>query len=325
MLNMRRRDFVMLLGGAAAWPFAARAQKEPARIAFLGSGAEQSSAIFVEAFRQGMRDNDLVEGRDYVLDLRWAEGDYARFPALAGELARRHPALILATTISAVRAAQRAAPTTPIVMTSINDPVGAGLIASLARPGANTTGTANLVQDFTPKLVELLRTTIPTATVIVALFNPANPSNRKLMDSAETASMGVTFQPMELKTPVELDAAFTAVAPQRPDALLVMADATLMDMRERVVTLALRHRLPIISSYPEFTDAGALIGYGPSRRDNYRRCAYYVKKILDGTKPSDLPVEQPTRIELSINLKTAKILHISIPDSVLARADRVLE
>ena len=161
--------------------------------------------------------------------------------------------------------------------------------------------------------------------MIVALFNPANPSNRKLMDSAEAASMGVTFQPMELKTPVELDAAFTAVAPQRPDALLVMADATLMDMREPVVTLALRHRLPIISSYPEFTDAGALIGYGPSRRDNYRRCAYYVKKILDGTKPSDLPVEQPTRIELSINLKTAKILHISIPDSVLARADRVLE
>jgi ABC-type uncharacterized transport system substrate-binding protein len=192
---MRRREFFSVLGSAAVcWPLAARAQKEPARVAFLGSGAEQSSAIFVDAFREGMRDNGLVEGRHYVLDLRWAEGDYARFPALAGELAARHPALILATTISAVRAAQRAAPTTPIVMSSINDPVGAGLVASLARPGANTTGLANLVQDFTPKLVEILRTTIPTATVIAGLFNPTNPSNRKLLESAESTSMGVTFR-----------------------------------------------------------------------------------------------------------------------------------
>jgi putative ABC transport system substrate-binding protein len=325
---MRRREFITFVGSAvAAWPLAARAQSKPARLALLGSGAAQSSGIFVEALKQGLADNGLVEGQGYVLDVRWAEGEYGRFPALAADAAKHDPSLILATTIAAVRAAQRASSTIPIVMTTINDPVGAGLVASLARPGGNTTGIANLSEDVTPKVLEILRAVIPTATAIAALFNPANPSNLAMLEtiSAYARSFGTTMQPVELKAPGELERVFGAIIGQRPDALLVINDASILDLRERIMGLALQHRLPVASSFPEFTDAGAIAGYGPPRLDLYRRSAYYVKRILDGAKPADLPVEQPTRIEFSVNLKTAKALGISIPDSLLARADRVIE
>jgi putative tryptophan/tyrosine transport system substrate-binding protein len=324
---MRRREFITLLGGAAAWPMAARAQQKPARLALLGSGAAQSSAIFVDAVKQGLGENGLVEGQDYVLDVRWAEGEYGRFPGLATEVVQRNPRVILATTIAAVRAAQRASATIPIVMTTINDPVGAGLVASLARPGGNTTGIANLSEDVTPKVLEILQAAVPTATVITTLFNPANPSNLAMLDKirAHAGTIGTAIHSVELKAPGELEQVFVAIAGQRPNALLVINDASILDLRERIMAWALQHRLPAASSFPEFTDAGALVGYGPSRLDLYRRSAYYVARILDGAKPADLPVEQPTRIELSVNLKTAKVLGISIPDSVLARADRVIE
>jgi ABC-type uncharacterized transport system substrate-binding protein len=172
---MKRREFITLLGGAAAWPLAARAQREPARIAFLGSGAAASSQIFLDAFKQGLGDHGMIEGRDYSLDVRWAEGAYDRFPKLAREVVRQNPSVIMVTTISAVRAAQRATSTIPIVMTTINDPVGANLIASLPRPGGNTTGIANLTEDVTPKVLEILMALVPTAKIIAVLFNPANP------------------------------------------------------------------------------------------------------------------------------------------------------
>ena len=324
---MRRREFITLLGVAAAWPLAARAQEKPVRLALLGSGAAQSSGIFVDALKQGLADNGLVEGQNYVLDVHWAEGEYGRFPALAADAAKQNPSVILATTIAAVRAAQRASSTIPIVMTTINDPVGAGLVASLARPGGNTTGIANLSEDVTPKVLEILRVVIPTATVIAALFNPANPSNLAMLDKIHACAqaVGITVRRVELKAPGELERVFGAMVGQRPDALLVINDASILDLRERIMGLALQHRLPVASSFPEFTDAGAIAGYGPPRLELYRRSAYYVKRILDGAKPADLPVEQPTRIELSVNLKTAKELGISIPDSLLARADRVIE
>ena len=330
MLNMRRRQFITLLGGAAVtWPLAGRAQ-QPARpvIGFLVSGSSDSFAIFVDAFKQGMRDNGMVEDRDYVLDLRFADGDYGRFPTLAAEVTQRKPAAIIVTTISAARAVQRASATIPIVMTGLIDPVGLGLIASLARPGGNTTGLANMAQDVMPKLVEILRATLPTIKLIAILFNPTNPANRELMSKeipAQASSIGVTIRPVEFKGAGELDATFASLAQQAPEALVVMSDAALYDLREPISALALRHRLPTIAYVPEFTDVGALMSYGPPRRAMYRRSADYVKKILAGAKPADLPVEQPTQMELSINLQTAKALGIQIPDGLLARADRVIE
>jgi putative ABC transport system substrate-binding protein len=325
---VRRREFITLLGGAAAtWPLAARAQQQAPRIGFLISGAADSFAIFVDAFKQGMRDNGMVEDRDYVLDLRFADGDYNRFPTLAAEVAQSKPAVVIVTTISAARAAQSASATIPIVMTGLIDPVGQGLIASLARPGGNTTGLANLAQDVMPKLVEILRATFPTIRDIAILFNPANPANRELYKAmpAQASSIGVTVRPVEFRSAGELDATFAALAQQPPEALVVMSDAALYDLRAPISALALRHRLPTIAYVPEFTDVGALMSYGPPRRAMYRRAADYVKKILTGTKPADLPVEQPTQVELSINMHTAKALGITIPDAVLARADRVVE
>jgi ABC-type uncharacterized transport system substrate-binding protein len=262
-----------------------------------------------------------------VLDLRYADGDYSRFPTFASEVAQRKPAAIVVTTISAARAAQRVSATIPIVMTGLIDPVGQGLIASLARPGGNTTGLANLAQDVMPKLVEILRATIPTIKVIAVLFNPANPANRELSKAmpAQASSIGVTVRPVEFSSAGELDATFAALSQQPPEALVVMSDAALYDLRAPISALALRHRLPTIAYVPEFTDVGALMSYGPPRRAMYRRAADYVKKILTGAKPADLPVEQPTQVELSINMQTAKALGITIPDALLARADRVVE
>jgi ABC-type uncharacterized transport system substrate-binding protein len=325
--QLKRREFIAFLGGAMAWPRVANAQQQAALIGFLISGAADSFAIFVDAFKEGMRDNGMVEDRDYVLDLRFADGDYSRFPTLAAKVAQRKPAVIVVTTISAARAAQRASTTIPIVMTGLIDPVGQGLIASLARPGGNTTGLANLAQDVMPKLVEILRATFPTIRVIALLFNPANPANRELSKGipAQVSSVGVTVRLVEFRAAGELEATFSALAQQPPEALVVMSDAALYDLRELISALALRHRLPTIAYVPEFTDAGALMSYGPPRRAMYRRAAHYVKKILAGAKPADLPVEQPTQVELSINLHTAKALGVTIPDTVLARADRVIE
>ena len=222
--QLRRREFITLLGGAAvAWPMEAGAQ-QPERLVLLGSGAAQSSNIFVEALKQGLADNGLIEGKAYVLDVRSAEGEYGRFPALAADAVKQNPSLIIATTIAAVHAAQRASSTIPIVMTTINDPVGAGLVASLARPGGNTTGIADLSEDVTPKVLEILRMIIPTATRIAALFNSANPSNLSMLDKvhAYARSIGTMVQPAEVRAPGELEREFGAIIGLRPDALLVI-------------------------------------------------------------------------------------------------------
>jgi putative ABC transport system substrate-binding protein len=267
---MKRREFMTLLGRAAvaAWPLTARAQQTAAVIGFLIIGAADSFAIFVEAFRQGMRDHGMVEGRDYVLDLRYADGDYSRFQALAAEVVERKPAVIVVTTISAARAAQRSTSTIPIVMTGLIDPVGQGLIASLARPGGNTTGLANLAQDVMPKLVEILRGTFPAIKDIALLFNPANPANRELSKAmpVQAGAIGVTVRLVEFTTVGGLDDTFAALARQPPEALVIMSDAALYDLREPVSALALKHRFPTIAYVPEFTDAGALMSYGPPRQ-----------------------------------------------------------
>jgi putative ABC transport system substrate-binding protein len=324
---MKRRTVIFVIGGVVVWPLVAQAQQKPARIALLMAGAAGSSGIFVDAIKQGLRDQGLVEDRDYVLDVRWAEGVYGRFPALANELVKQNPNVILMHTIAAVRAAQRASNTVPIVFIAVNNPVGVGLIASLARPGGNTTGLATLMEELNAKVFEMLRMVLPKAKVIAALFNPANPSGLMMLNDIRklASTNGLTLLPLEFKTPGELDATFEPLVQRKADALLLIADAALLDLRERIVALSLRYRLPALSGYPELADAGGLLGYGPSRLEMWRRSAYYVKRILDGAKPADLPVEQPTRFEMVINLKTAKALGIKVPRSLLLRADRVIE
>jgi putative tryptophan/tyrosine transport system substrate-binding protein len=273
-----------------------------------------------------MSENGLTEGRDYMLDVRWAEGDYTHFATLAFELQERKSSVIIVTTIAAARAAQQVAPATPLVMTGLIDPVGAGLIASLARPGNNTTGISNMIQDMSAKGLELIREVAPNAKSIAALFNPNNPGSLLIVLEdvrSQATKVGMTIEPIEFKGLAVLDATLETAA--SCDALLVLADSALLDLREPIAGLALRRRLPTFSSIPEFTDAGTLVGYGPCRRDSYRRAATYVRKVLDGAKPADIPVEQPTLIELSINMQTARALGIVIPDALIARADRVIE
>jgi putative ABC transport system substrate-binding protein len=324
---MQRRDFITLLGGAAAWPLAVRAQQRPASIGFLGGGDADPSGPLIEALKQGLRENGLIEGKDYALELRWAEGHYERLPAFARELADHGARVIIVSTVAAARAAQRENSVIPIVMAIMNDPVGNGLIATLARPGGNTTGLATLNEDVTPKLLELLQTVLPKATTMAVLSNPTNPSNVMILDRVRVqgAPRGITVQDFEVNTPDELDAALRTIATQRPDALLVMPDAAILDLGVRIATLAVQHRIPVISTRSEMTGAGGLISYGVSRRDSFRRSAYFVKKVLDGVKPADLPVEQPTRIVLSVNLKTAKALGLTVPPSLLVAADEVIE
>jgi len=212
-------------------------------------------------------------------------------------------------------------------MATMNDPVGNGLVASLARPGGNTTGLASMNEDVTPKLVEFLHVLFPRADSIAVFFNPTNPSNRSYLESvrSQVAPRGIAVQAFAVHMPGQLDTAFGAMSAQRLDALLIIPDAATLDLAARIAALALQHRIPVISTYSDLTRAGGLISHGFSRRENYRRSAYYVKRILDGAKPADLPVEQPTRILMAVNLKTAKTLGLTIPNTLLASADEVIE
>ena len=231
------------------------------------------------------------------------------------------------TTVAAARPAQRSTSTIPIVMALMNDPVGNNLVASLARPGGNTTGMASLNQDVTPKLLELLHTALPQANSVAALYNPTNPSNMVFLNRVRTqaAPLGIVISDFAVNTPDELNAAFRTIAAQGSQALLVIPDAATLDLGARVAALSLENRIPVVSTDTDLTGAGGLISYGVSRREAYRRSAYFVRKVLDGVKPADLPVEQPTRILLSVNLKTAKALGLAVPPSLIVAADEVIE
>ena len=275
--SLRRRQFLgLIVGAAAAWPLIARAQPKPVIIGFLGAGAADTSRYLIEALKRGLRENGLAEGKDYALELRWAEGPYERFPAFANDLVESGARVIIVNTIAAARAAQRATSVISIVMATMNDPVGNGLIASLARPGGNTTGLATLNQDLTPKLIELLRESLPRALTIAAVFNPANPSNQTYLETAriEARRFGMTVEGYAIKSPSELDSTFGLIAAQRPDGLLVIPDAATLDLRISIAAFALQNRIPVFSTDPDLTSAGGLISYGISRRENFRRSAY---------------------------------------------------
>src|SRR5207244_5799951 len=249
---MRRREFVILIAGAAISLSRDAQAKEPARLAFLGSGAAESSAILLEGLKAGLHENGLIESKDYLIDVRWANGAYERFPAFAQELAQNNPRVILVTTIAAARAAQQLVPPIPVVMTGLINPVDAGLIKSLARPGGNTTGVSSMIEDITTKSLEFLVAMVPKASIVVALYNPANPTNRPMFAEAQryAAARGLKLQGIEFKSPAELDATFEEVKNVNPDALLIISDATLIDLRERIAALALPARLPTASSVP---------------------------------------------------------------------------
>jgi putative ABC transport system substrate-binding protein len=327
---MKRREFMGLLGGASvAWPLAAWAQKALVVIGFLGSQAAAPPPKDPQtvALNQGFLDYGLIQGRDFILEQRFTAGDDERFPEFARDLARLNVRMILANTPAGVRAAQRLDPPLPVVMVVMNDPVGAGLVASLAHPGNHTTGTANLNEDVTPKLLEFLREIVPRARVLAVLFNPLNPTNPVILENlrVHADSVGVAVLPFALKPRDDLETLFAALAAQQPDALQIIGDPGIGDLRDSIAALAQMHRLPLFSTSLLIVEAGGLVSYGASVYKLLRRTGYYVKKILDGASPSDLPVEQPTGLELIINLKTAKKLAIEIPSTLLARADRVIE
>jgi putative ABC transport system substrate-binding protein len=327
---MRRREIIGLAGvTVSAWPFVARAQKATIRIGFLASGtaASANSGAQIDSIKQGLRDNGLMEGRDYVLVSRFAAGHYERFPQMARELADAGARVILVNTIASVRAAQSLTPPVPVVMLAINAPVETGLIASLARPGGYTTGMATLNEDLTSKLIELQRDVVPKATTIAALFNPANPTNPAFVVKlrAVASAMKMTVLPVPLKSPDELDSVFSTLVAQRPDTLQFVSDSGNLDLSDRVAALALTHRLPSFATTTAYTKLGGLLSYGANAQTLFVRAAYYVKRILDGANPGDLPVEQPTKIELVINLKTAKALDLTLPPALLSRADELIE
>jgi putative ABC transport system substrate-binding protein len=325
---MRRREFITLLGRAsAAWPLQrARAQKAPIRIGLLASGAAASanSATVIYTIKQGLRDNGLVEGQDYVLEARFAAGDYERFPEMAHELAKAGARVLLVHTVASTRAAQNVSPPVAVVMLSVNDPLGMGLVASLARPGGNTTGMASLNEDITSKLLDIEHKVVPNAKNIAALFNPANPTNPVFLDDFQTAAnaIGITVLPIELRLRETLDAAFSTIAARHPDFLYIVADSAIWDLNDRIATFALAQGLPSLTSLPNYAKLGGLMNYAAFP---FRRACYFVKRILDGANPGDLPVEVPTRADLVINLKTARTLGLTIPPGVLAIADEVIE
>jgi ABC-type uncharacterized transport system substrate-binding protein len=297
------------------------------RIAWLWTGSPEGQALLLSAFKDGMRENGMIEGKHYILDERYASGKYDQFPALAEELLRRNPAIIMANTIAAVRAAQQATKTVPIIFVSTNDPVGSGLVASLAHPGGNTTGLSSQNEDAINKYLELLREVFPRATRIAVLINPDNPSGPKMFERVRTvaSSFKIGTQVFELTTPKGLDAVFSAIAQYRPNALLVLPDSMLSAQHGPISRFATSRRIPTITNNSQFVTSGCLISFGTNRPEIFRRSAIYVKKILGGAKPADLPVEQPTRFELVVNMKAAKALGITIPQSLLLRADEVIQ
>jgi putative tryptophan/tyrosine transport system substrate-binding protein len=328
---MERRAFMaMLTGGIVAAPFAAEAQQaaKVARIGYLTPNLAAAPHNH-EAFRQGLRDLGYVEGRNLVIEYRDAEGKFERLPALAAELVALKVDVIVAPNTLGVLAAKQATRTVPIVFATAGDPVGSGLVTSLARPGGNVTGLSILALELVGKCLELLKQVIPGVSRVAALWQPGalgERTDKDVLKRAESAAraLGVRLQFVEARGPENFDRAFSEMTRARAGALTVLGSTMFSTERRRLVALAAKNRLPAVYPWREFVDAGGLMSYGANIADMHRRAATYVDKILKGAKPADLPVEQPTKFELVINLKTAKALGLTIPPSVLGRADEII-
>ena len=327
---MRRREFITLLGGAAVWPLAARAQQmgKVPRIGYLGSSSPSLEPHFVEAFRQKLRELGHIEGENIAIEYRWAEGQDRRLPELAAELVRLQPNVIVTAGTPGALAAMQATKTIPIVMASSGDPVGAGLVTSLARPGGHVTGFTIVGPQIEGKRLDLLKEAVPELSRVAVLWNPSNPALVSYFDTIENAgrTLRISLDPVaEVRRADELDNAFFAIASARPRALLVVADRFLLAHRKRIVEFAAAKRLPGMFPYREYVEAGGLMSYAPSNIELFRGAATYVDKILKGAKPGDLPVQEPTKLELIVNLKTSKAIGLTVPESFLLRADELIE
>ena len=326
---MRRRAFLAEMAVAVMGSSIARAEQPSGKIPRVGilTPAESAATPIFEAFRQGLRELGYVEGQNLVTESRYAEGREERLPELAAELVRLKVDVIVAPGTAAIQAAQHATRTIPIVMTGANDPAGQGLVASLAHPGGNTTGLSNLGVELPGKRLELLKETVPQSTRIAVLGNPADPAYEPARNTVTVAAqaLGLHLHGVDLRSAEELDTAFAAMTRAGVDALLVLGEPQVTDrLRGRIVDLAAQSRLPAMYDWRMYVDAGGLMSYGASLIDKYQRAAEYVDKILKGAKPADLPVEQPSKFELVINLKTAQALGLTMPSTLLLQADEVI-
>ena len=327
---MRRRAFVkVVIGSAVAWPLAARAQ-QPARIpriGFLGNSTDALEANLIGPFREGLREFGYEAGRNIIVEYRWADGKYDRFPALIAELIAAKVEVIVTAGTPASLAVKRTAPSTPLVMIAVGDPVATGLVPSLAHPGGNITGLTSISEDLEGKRLELLREVQPTVAHIAVFWNPVNASHIKLEKEVQAAAAVLRMKALSLgvRSTAEIEAAFETILKQRSDALLVLADRLFLHHRKRIMDFTTQHRLPGVHAYRELVEAGGLMSYGPSYAGMHKRAAYFVDRILKGIKPGDLPVERPATFELVVNVKAAKALGLTIPPAVILRASTVIE
>jgi putative ABC transport system substrate-binding protein len=325
---MRRRNFLGVLGGVATWPLMARAQQSAMPVVGVLAGPTAVSwAPLVAAFYRGLNETGFVEGRNVAIEARWADGQYDRLPAMAADLIQRQVTVIVAFTTPAARAAKAATATVPIVFTTISDPVQIGLVASLSRPGGNVTGMSTLSVEVGPKLLEVLHEVVPKATKIALLINPTNPNSetesKKLQAAART--LGLQLQVLNASTERDIDAAFATLGQSGTDGLIIIRDAFFQTRIGQFAALSVHNAIPTIFQDRAFAVAGGLMSYSSSDKDLYRQAGVYTGRILKGDKPADLPVVQSTKVELVLNLKTAKSLGLTVSLPLIGRADEVIE
>jgi putative ABC transport system substrate-binding protein len=324
---MKRREFIAVLGGSAIWPGLARAQQPIPVIGFLNGSSAEGYARMVAAFRQGLKETGYVEGQNVAIEYRWAEGHLDRLPALAADLVRRQVSVIAATSTPANLVAKNATSTIPIIFTTGSDPVRFGLVTNLARPSGNVTGVTQMSVEILPKRIELAHELVPTATVIAVLVNPTDPlADFEVRDAQAAAlTLGVKLQVLRASTEAEINDAFAAVLELRAGVFVIATSVLFNGHIPQMAALATRHSVPTIYEYRQFVTAGGLLSYGPELTESYRLAGVYTGRILKGEKPAELPVQQATKVELFINLKTAKALGLTVPLSLLGRADEVIE